>query len=86
MRQRSEQKGRYSFSAAQATGVLHDGHSIIGVPDVVRSVGMCGCHGEVLFVQCLYDVIVNDGSLQQLDDAVQALHEQYLTMAAAHAN
>ena len=32
------------------------------------------------------DVIVNDGSLQQLDDAVQALHEQYLTMAAAHAN
>ena len=32
------------------------------------------------------DVIVNDGSLQQLDDAVQALHEQYLPMAAAHAN
>ncbi len=32
------------------------------------------------------DVIVNDGSLEQLDEAVQALHEQYLTMAAAHAN
>ncbi|PDH37462.1 MAG: dephospho-CoA kinase [OM182 bacterium MED-G24] len=32
------------------------------------------------------DVIVNDGSLEQLDEAVQALHEQYLTMAAEHAN
>lgn len=32
------------------------------------------------------DVIVNDGSLEQLDEAIAALHEQYLNMAAAHAN
>ncbi|MEM7364156.1 MAG: dephospho-CoA kinase [Pseudomonadota bacterium] len=32
------------------------------------------------------DVIMNDGSLEQLDEAVQTLHEQYLNMAAAHAD